>query len=164
MQLTMLNQAFIKTIFFLLLFITSFWSNAQGNSGHATMHTQQAKGQKSATASYEPIFTQALSDSGLINKEVKMALHTLQPGYSDTVSHRHGCEVLIYVQEGALEYREGNKPSVIYKKGQVLREVPYSLHTLHKNPSNTESTKLLLIFLYTQGKPTYLREYPEAKK
>jgi len=93
-----------------------------------------------------------------------MFIQTLQPGYSDTVSHRHACEVLIYVQEGELEHREGNKPSVIYKKGQVLREVPYSLHTLHKNPSKSEITKLLLTFLCTKGKPQYLREYPEVKK
>jgi quercetin dioxygenase-like cupin family protein len=100
----------------------------------------------------------------LVNKEIQFVRFTLKPGQTDTTSHRHPCEVFIYVQEGTFEYREGNKKSILLKKGEMLHEKPNTLHTLTKNPSKTEQTKLLLTFLYTKGKPTYVREYPEVKK
>jgi quercetin dioxygenase-like cupin family protein len=110
---------------------------------------------------YKNVLTAALADSGLVNKEIKFVQLTLGPGVADTIAHRHPCEVFLYVQEGTLEYREGNKTPVVYQQGEVLHEIPYSLHTLHKNPSPTAPTKLLLVAIYTKGKPTYVRECPE---
>jgi len=112
---------------------------------------------------YKEIFKQSLTDSGLVNKELKMTHMRLAPGQTDTVSHRHACELFIYVIEGELEYRRDKNPSVKFKKGEVLYEPPYSLHTLHKNPSKTKESKLLLVQVATKGKQTYLPEYSEKK-
>lgn len=138
----------------------------RGQAVHAQLHESHDSktGKTDGFPAYKNVLTTALSDSGLVNKEIKFLQMTLAPGVSDTVAHRHPCEVFLYVQEGALEYREGNKKSVIYKKGEILHEIPNSLHTLHKNPSKTEPTKLLLVFIYTKGKPTYVREYYEKPK
>lgn len=115
-------------------------------------------------AAWKPILTDSLTDAGLVNKEIQFVRFTLKPGHTDTTSHRHPCEVFIYVQEGTFEYREGNKKSILLKKGEMLHERPNSLHTLAKNPSKTERTILLLMFLNTKGKPTYVQEYPGVKK
>jgi quercetin dioxygenase-like cupin family protein len=74
-------------------------------------------------------------------------------------------EVFIYVLEGSFEYRLGKNESKIYTKGEVIHEAPYSLHTLSKNPSTTEHTKLLLMFLFTDGPgaPLLIKEYPDKK-
>jgi hypothetical protein len=132
-------------------------------TSHAQLHQSHDNpgGKPEDFPAYKNVLTAALADSGLVNKEIKFVQLTLGPGVADTVSHRHPCEIFLYVQEGSLEYREGNKNSVVYQQGQVLHEIPYSLHTLHKNPSKTAPTKLLLVAIYTKGKPTYLREYPD---
>jgi quercetin dioxygenase-like cupin family protein len=133
------------------------------HTAHAQLHQlhDNPGGKPEDFPSYKNVLTTALADSGLVNKEIKFVQLTLGPGVVDTVAHRHPCEVFLYVQEGTLEYREGNKNPVVYQQGQVLHEIPYSLHTLHKNPSKTAPTKLLLVAVYTKGKPTYVREYPD---
>jgi quercetin dioxygenase-like cupin family protein len=124
-----------------------------------------AKGSKEDdNAPWKHLLTDSLTDEGLINKEIQFIRLTLEPGKTDTTSHRHPCEVFVYVQEGTLEYREGNKKSVLFKKGEILHEKLSSLHTLTKNPSKTERTRLLVILIYTKGKPTYVQEYPGVKK
>ena len=130
---------------------------AQKDSSHSKMHKSSAKN------SFVEIFSKALTDSGLVNKKVRISELTMLPGHSDTISHRHGAEILIYVLEGSFEYRLGNNEPVLYTKGQVLHEAPYSLHTLTRNPSRTETAKLLLTFIHTDGAPLYIREYPEKK-
>ena len=131
---------------------------AQIHSSH-----ESAKGVNEDFPSRRSVLTKSLTDSGLINKEMHFLQITLPPGATDTVSHRHPCEIFLYIQEGELEYREGKNESVIFRKGEILHEVPNNLHTLHRNPSKNEPTKLLIVFLYTKGKELYIREYPEVK-
>ncbi len=132
-------------------------------TAHAQLHQahENPGGKPEDFPAYKNVLTAALADTGLVNKEIKFVQLTLAPGVADTVAHRHPCEIFLYVQEGTLEYREGNKKSVVYQQGEVLHEIPYSLHTLHKNPSLTVPTRLLLVAIYTKGKPTYVREYPD---
>jgi quercetin dioxygenase-like cupin family protein len=121
----------------------------------AQMHHSHndGKGVADGFPAYKNVLTKVLTDSGLVNKEIKFLQMTLAPGASDTIAHRHQCEVFIYVQEGSLVYREGSKKPVTYRQGEILHEIPYSLHTLHANASTSEPVKLLLVFLYTTGKP-----------
>ncbi len=130
---------------------------------------EHSHGQKKASpmkSTWVNVFGKALTDSGLVNKKMTINEFTLAPGHNDTVSHRHGAEVFIYVMEGEFEYRLGKNESKIYKKGEVVHEPPYSLHTLARNPSSTNPAKLLLMFLFTEGPgaPIYVREYPDKKK
>ena len=128
-------------------------------------HAPATKGSKSDdNAAWKHILTDSLTDVGLVNKEIQFIRLTLEPGKTDTTAHRHPCEIFVYVLEGTLEYREGSKKSVVFNKGDILHEKLNSVHTLTRNPSKTEQTKLLLVFINTKGMPTYVKEYPEVKK
>jgi quercetin dioxygenase-like cupin family protein len=109
------------------------------------------------------IINKALTDSGHVNKGFRMIEYTLAPGHNDTISHRHGAEIFIYVVKGSFEYRLRKENPILLTEGQVIHEPPYSLHTLTRNPSTTDSTKLLLNVVYNNGSPFYIREYPEQK-
>src|SRR5690606_10087915 len=111
------------------------------------------------------VMEKALTDSGLVNKKIRIIEYTFPPGHTDTISHRHGAAVFIYVSEGTLEHRLGENETLTFKKGDMAHEMPYSLHTLTKNASTTEPLKLLITFLFTDGPgaPLYIREYPLKK-
>jgi quercetin dioxygenase-like cupin family protein len=145
----------IRTTIFLVMMFTLFFT--------ADVFAQQAPVAKTIV---NRLLDKALTDSGLVNKKIRISESTFAPGYIDTISHRHAAEVFIYVVEGTLEHRMGKNESVIYKKGQILHEPPYTLHSLTKNPSTTEPVKVLITFLYTDGPnaPKTIREYPVKKK
>jgi quercetin dioxygenase-like cupin family protein len=152
----------IRTISLAAFMLTTFFTvNAYAQAGHS--HGDK---KSSVKTTWVNVFGKALTDSGLVNKKMTFHEFTLAPGYTDTTSHRHGAEVFIYVVEGEFEYRLGKNESKIFKKGEVVHEPPYSLHTLTKNPSTTNPAKVLLMFLFTEGPgaPIYVREYPEKKK
>jgi quercetin dioxygenase-like cupin family protein len=139
--------------------ITLFASNSFGQSKNAhEMHASDLK------TSWKLIASAALTDTGLINKKFNANEYILAPAHTDTITHRHAAETFIYVVEGSIEHRgAGNAKSTILKKGQILHERPYTLHSLTKNTSTTEAAKLLVMFIYTDGPgaPRYLREYHE---
>lgn len=151
----------IKTIScFLVLLIYTFVSNSFGQADpHAGMHAPVKK------VITNRLMDKALTDEGLVNKKISMIEYTFPPSYTDTISHRHVAEVFIYVSEGTLEHRLGKDETITFKKGDMLHEMPYALHTLTKNASTTEPLKLLITFLYTEGPgaPLYIREYPLKK-
>jgi quercetin dioxygenase-like cupin family protein len=151
------------TIRLIAITLTMFFT---ANAFAQSEHSHGNKKSTSVKTSWVNVFSKNLTDSGLVNKKITINEFTLAPGFVDTVSHRHGAEVFIYVIEGEFEYRLGKNESKIYKKGEVVHEAPYSLHTLAKNPSTTEPTRLLLTFLFTDGPkaPIYVREYPDKKK
>jgi quercetin dioxygenase-like cupin family protein len=142
------------TIFFVTVFI-SFSTTA--------IFAQQAPVPKVVV---NRLTDQVLTDSGMVNKKIRISESTYPPGFADTVSHRHAAEIFIYIIEGTLEHRMRNDTAVLYKKGQLVHEPPYSLHTLTRNPSATEPVKLLFTFIYTDGPgtPKTIREYPVKKQ
>lgn len=150
----------IKTIScFLVLLISTFASNSFGQTyPHAGMHAPVTK------VITNRLMDKALTDTGIVNKKISVIEYTFPPSYTDTISHRYVAEVFIYVS-GTLEHRLGKDEIITFKKGDILHEMPYALHTLTKNASTTESLKLLITFLYTDGPgaPLYIREYPLKK-
>ncbi|HEY0056217.1 MAG TPA: cupin domain-containing protein [Pedobacter sp.] len=145
--------------FSVALLVSVFASNVFGQSKNAhEMHASDTK------TSWKLIMSKALTDSGLVNKKIQASEYILAPGHADTVTHRHAAEVFIYVVEGSIEHRRaGNAPTTILQKGEILHEMPYSLHSLTRNPSATEAAKLFIMFIYTDGPgaPRFLREYPK---
>jgi quercetin dioxygenase-like cupin family protein len=154
-----------KTTFFYnakFIFFVLWVSIACQSAVQAQSHKEHIKemSKQNPEMKFENIVKLALGDSGLVNKNIEFNELTLDPGFSDTISHRHPCETFVYVIEGDIEYREGKKPVEVFKTGSVLYERPNSLHTLLKNPNKSKPTRVLLVYLYTKGKPTYVREYP----
>ncbi|MEI9943418.1 MAG: cupin domain-containing protein [Chitinophagaceae bacterium] len=147
-------------VFSAILFTSFFVTNTFAQSDpHAAMHAPVAK------SSNTRLIDKALTDSGLVNKRYRVNEYIMAPGQADTIAHRHGAEVFIYVIEGTIQHRLGNDQPITYTKGQVLHEPPYSLHVFTKNLSATEPAKLLITFLYTEGvdAPKFIREYPVKK-
>jgi quercetin dioxygenase-like cupin family protein len=123
--LRLFRTSFLPFLGLAVLLLQAPDAKAQHHNAPAT------KGNKSDdNAAWKHILTDSLTDSGLVNKEIQFNRLTLEPGKTDTTAHRHPCEIFVYVQEGTLEYREGNKKSVIFNKGEILHEKLNSLHTL----------------------------------
>ena len=88
-----------------------------------------------------------LSASG---REVIQVLVEFGPGVS-AARHSHPGEELVYVTEGALEYRLEGKPPVIVKAGDVLfipRGTPHAV----KNVSTAKAAELAT-YIVEKGKP-----------
>jgi quercetin dioxygenase-like cupin family protein len=102
------------------------------------------------------ILRQLLKEPGLKNKEVQMLIVDFPPGII-SAPHRHPCQTFGYLLEGELESEfEGKK--YVYKKGDSFYEMPNGLHRLTRNPSNTETAKLLVFFITDKGKATSILE------
>lgn len=143
-----------------ILFISSFSNKlfAQ-NDSHAAAHPTVVKGSSTI------LIDKAMTDTGLVNKKFRILEYVMAPGQFDTVAHRHGAEVFIYVAEGSIEHLLGNEKPTVYTQGQVLHEPPYSLHVYTRNTSTTTAAKLLITYVYTDGPkaPIFIREYPLKK-
>ncbi|MEJ1242276.1 cupin domain-containing protein [Chryseolinea sp. T2] len=102
------------------------------------------------------ILQQILDEPALEGKEVQMVIVDFPPGIVSG-PHRHPCQTFGYLLEGELESEfEGKKYS--YKKGDSFYEFPNGLHSLTKNPSQTETAKLLVLFILDKGQDTSVRE------
>jgi quercetin dioxygenase-like cupin family protein len=102
------------------------------------------------------ILRQLLTEPGLSGKEVQMIVVNFPPGIVSP-PHRHPCETFGYLLEGTLEsVFEGKNYS--YKKGDAFYELPNGLHSLTRNPSPTDTAKLLVLFLGEKGQATSVRE------
>src|SRR4051794_1331397 len=95
------------------------------------------------------ILTQLLNEGGLQGKEVQMVVVNFPPGIVSP-PHRHPGQTFGYLLEGKLEsVFEGKTYS--YKKGDAFYELPNGLHSLTRNPSPTDTAKLLVLFIGDKG-------------
>lgn len=141
-------------IIFLLVLILS----AQGKV--AAQHHDSAKGNVQITDTL--ILRQLLNETGIQNKEVQMLIVDFPP---NTVSapHRHPCPTFGYILEGELEsVFEGKKYT--YKKGDSFFEMSNGLHSVTRNNSPTQTTKLLVFFITEKDKLTSIPEKKIGKE
>ncbi len=66
-------------------------------------------------------------------------------------SHRHAGFVFVYVLEGTVESQLNDGEIVTYKAGESWVEPPGTLHAHSKNPSKTETAKILAVFVAKDG-------------
>lgn len=76
----------------------------------------------------------------------------LQPGFTGG-AHKHNYGIYAYILEGAVISQLDSEKPVTYTKGQVFFESPGQLHALFKNPSRTESAKVLVFHIGEKSKP-----------
>src|SRR6266404_7029558 len=81
-------------------------------------------------------------------KSMKGVLVEYGPGVA-SVGHTHPTSAFIYatVLEGAIRTSVNNGPAITYRAGQNFPEMPGDRHTVDKNASKTEPTKLLAVFV-----------------
>ncbi|MBY0480356.1 MAG: cupin domain-containing protein [Chitinophagaceae bacterium] len=139
----------MKNILALLtIFILTMLGSAQAQSLNSS--------KSASTISEKIILSQLINDPALKGKEVQMLIVDFPPG-KVSGPHRHPCETFGYLLQGELEsVFEGKKH--LYKKGDSFYEIPNGLHSVTKNPSLTETAKLLVFFITDTGKETSVHQ------
>ncbi|MBX9843172.1 MAG: cupin domain-containing protein [Xanthobacteraceae bacterium] len=90
------------------------------------------------------------NDLSIPGREVVQVLVEIPPGVT-APRHAHPGEELVYVVEGALEYRLDGRPPVTLKAGQVLF-IPYGTPHEVKNVGNGKAAELAT-YIVEKGKP-----------
>lgn len=132
--------------------------------GCTVASAQHQHADKKVTAAQEPLAFESvasllLGDPDLKGYKMESSVLTIAPHAQDTVSHRHDCEVFGYVLEGEVQVGLDHKPAVTYKAGQLFHETRNILHSLTANPSQSKSSRVLLMFLIKEGRNSYTQEY-----
>ena len=84
----------------------------------------------------------------------------LAPGVTSP-SHTHAGFVFVYVLEGTVRSKLNEEEAVIYVAGESWVEPPRTVHSLTQNPSTTQPTKFLAVFVAEDGaKLTHVGEAP----
>lgn len=104
-----------------------------------------------------------LSDDELTKFKYESFIFELAPGQSDTISHRHDCDVFVTVLEGtALIGQEFKKPDTV-KTGEIFHEKRNVIHSVSINPSQRQQMKALVVFIRKDGRAGYTPLYPKKQ-
>jgi quercetin dioxygenase-like cupin family protein len=129
---------------------------ASGLLVHISVQAQPSGNSQTPRVTQEIILQQVLNEANLKGKEVQMLIVDFPPGIISS-AHRHPCQTFGYLLEGELESEfEGKHYS--YKAGDAFYEMPNGLHSLTKNPSQTQTAKLLVFFILDTGMATSIRD------
>jgi quercetin dioxygenase-like cupin family protein len=90
------------------------------------------------------------NDLSAAGREVIQVLVEFGPGVT-AVRHSHPGEELVYVTEGALEYRLDGRPAVTVKAGEVLF-IPHGTPHAVKNVGSVKASELAT-YIVEKGKP-----------
>lgn len=77
---------------------------------------------------------------------------TMGPGLEAPV-HRHDAYVYVYVIEGTVDMQVKGGEVKRLSAGQVFTETPDDVHTVMRNPSETESARFVSFVIKTAGAP-----------
>jgi quercetin dioxygenase-like cupin family protein len=109
----------------------------------------------SATSSAQESVATALFQTDLPDIEGREAV-VLEVEYPPGVassSHRHNAHTFVYVLEGTVVMQvAGGEPQTLVA-GQTFYETPNDIHSVSRNASDTESARILVIFIKQEGAP-----------
>lgn len=142
----------MRTIIFLLLAFASIPCIAQ--------HEHTKAGVTADPFQFQAVRSEWLTDADLKGYKLESSVMTIAPGATDTVSHRHDCDLFGYVLEGEVQIGLDHAAPVAYKTGQMFFEKRNVLHSLAANPLRDRPTRVLLLFLIKDGRNAYTPEYP----
>jgi quercetin dioxygenase-like cupin family protein len=102
------------------------------------------------------LLTQPLAD--LPGREVRISLLD-RPPQAMSPPHRHpGHHTFGYVAEGTYEFAvDGGAPRTL-KAGEVFYEPPGALHSVSRNPSTDQRTKIVVFMVADQKNPSTVAE------
>jgi quercetin dioxygenase-like cupin family protein len=147
-----------------LLLISALAIAASCTNVFAQHHTEpELKPKTVSPLSFLSVRSEQLTDEELKTFKMESSVMTVVPGGTDTVSHRHDCELFGYVLEGSIEVGLDKKTPITYAAGQMFFEKRNILHSFTRNPSAEHPAKVLLIFIIKDGRPGYTKEYPNAR-
>ena len=96
------------------------------------------------------------------DQEVRIDDLTLPPKFEGQ-AHRHDAYVYVYVAQGTIEMQVAGKPVQRLTAGQVFTENPDDVHTVMRNPSETEPARFVAFIIKKAGVPTVLPASPAAR-
>lgn len=99
----------------------------------------------------ESIMKQPLDD--LDGREMRIDVVTFEPG-AEAPQHRHPGHVFVYVIEGEIISQLEDGPAETFKAGDCFYEPTNGLHAVTKNPSDSETAKILVMMIMEEGKPS----------
>ena len=109
-----------------------------------------------APAAAKPLLVQPLAD--LPGREVRITLLDRAPG-SSSPPHRHpGHHTFGYVIEGTYEFAIDGAPGRILNAGETFYEPPTAVHSVSRNPSVDERTKIIVFMVADQKNPSTVAE------
>lgn len=94
------------------------------------------------------VLTQPLDD--IEGREVRIDLIEFTPG-AESPRHRHPGHVFVYVLEGEIVSQLEDGPATAFKAGQAFYEPTDGLHTVARNPSDSESAKILVFMIMDES-------------
>jgi len=104
-----------------------------------------------------------LSDEELSKFKYESSIWELKPGQSDTISHRHDCDVFLTVLEGTLLMgQEFKKPDTV-RTGDIFHEQRNVIHSISSNPSKDQMMKALVTIIRKDGRAFYTPLYPKKQ-
>lgn len=89
-------------------------------------------------------------------RTVEAVMVELAPGASAAM-HRHDVAVLAYVIEGTIENRFNGGVTVQHRAGESWWEAPGTVHNVARNPSTTQRTRFLVVYVAEAGKANTVR-------
>jgi quercetin dioxygenase-like cupin family protein len=121
----------------------------------SNIHTSEAQ---PAAAVPAQLLTQPLPD--LPGREVRISLLDRAPQASSP-PHRHpGHHTFGYVLEGTYEFAVDNGSPRALKAGEVFYEPPGAVHSVSRNPSTDQRTKILVFMVADQKNPSTVAASP----
>ena len=123
-----------------------------------------AIGQHGGHASKTPAIKQVstfLSDPELSKFKFETIIFELGPGKSDTISHRHDCDLFVIILEGTALLGQEFKEPVTLNTGDVFHEKRNVIHSVTINPDPNNPMKALVIFIRKDGRSGYTPLYPK---
>ena len=110
-----------------------------------------------SVAAQEALFRTDLPD--IEGREELVLEVTLAPGHSSP-PHRHNAHTLVYVLEGNVEMQVAGGELQKLGPGGTFYESPDDIHSVSRNPSDSEPAKILVVFIKMKGAPVteYLDE------
>ncbi len=110
-----------------------------------TMLSTTSSAQQSAATA---LFRTDLPD--IEGREAVMLEVEYPPGVASS-SHRHNAHTFVYVLEGTVIMQvAGSEPQTLVA-GQTFYEAPDDIHSVSRNASDTESAKILVVFIKQKG-------------
>jgi quercetin dioxygenase-like cupin family protein len=118
----------------------------------------RTSGAQPAAAPPAQLLTQPLAD--LPGREVRISLLD-RPPQAMSPPHRHpGHHTFGYVVEGTYEFAVDGVAAKTLKAGEVFYEPPGALHSVSRNPSSDQRTRILVFMVADQKNPSTVAEKP----
>lgn len=82
-----------------------------------------------------------------------VVLEVVYPPGVASASHRHNAHTFVYVLEGTVEMQVAGGELLKLVAGQTFYETPNDIHSVSRNASDTESAKILVVFIKQADAP-----------